>query len=135
MFRKPENSLVGPDDKIEKLWEKSDDKVGIKPLFTVRCRFCYSWVWWKPWTWFRHTRMFVRWSNVLLPVYSGDVFAQDICYKCSKCDYVAIFGVPLPLGYSQEILNRRDNQKHYVPYDAWLDDEQVRKQLETFGYA
>jgi len=78
--------------------------------------------------------MVVRWSNVLRPVYSNDVFAQDICYKCPKCDFIVVFGVPLPLGYANEIRKRRDGQTHYVPYDIWNDDEEIKKQIESLGY-
>ncbi len=62
-------------------------------------------------------------------------YAMDIAYKCPRCDFYTVFGVPTTITHAQKIIELRGNKVDYVlPEEIWLEDDAVARRLERWGY-
>jgi len=140
----------------DRKWEMVDSKVGMKPKFRVLCMDCLVD------KLFHYLQdiiykqdeldigsivcdlmdmrergdfdMFVRevHCTTLTPV-SDKAHANNMHYKCNRCDKVKVFGVPIDKEYYDELRKRRGGDR-YIPKDEWLEDEDKKRQLEGLGY-
>lgn len=132
----------------EEKWGKTDCKVGMYPLFKVVCMDCLvedvmnrffldsS----------KLTFMVVadKWRNgeynmflrevdctTLKPI-SDRAHANNMHYKCDRCDHVKVFGVAIDKEYYDELIKRRGSAR-YIPVELW-DTEKQKKLLMSLGY-
>lgn len=127
-----------PEELVEnEVWEKTNDIVGLKPKEPIFCPMCKAR---EPsikseMTMRRsriHTVADVRIAN---PTNENRPYAMDIAYKCPRCDYYCIFGVPIDIQYAHKILEKRGSKVDYVlPESVWEEDDRVKTRLAKWGY-
>lgn len=121
--------------KIIEMWEKTDDKVGIKPTQPKYCPICtQSGI---------KVEMVLRRSRVhrvadvraLKGVEEHRPYAFDVAMKCPVCDFYCVFGVPTDIEYAQKVIQLRDNNIDFVlPTEDWDEDGRVKEKLAKWGY-
>ena len=123
------------------MWEKTNDKVGIRPTQDIYCPIC------------AHrdppikSKMVMRRSRIHTvadvritrrnndPNSNVRPYACDVAFKCPVCDYYCIFGVPLPMEYAQKVIEMRGGSIDFVlPEDVWEQDDRIVKKMEGWGY-
>lgn len=69
------------------------------------------------------------------PVDGNRPYAMDMAYKCPRCDYYCMFGVPTSIEHAQNILKLRDSKVDFIlPEDAWKENDKIKKRLAKWGY-
>lgn len=116
-------------------WERSDDIVGHRPTFKIKCRMCRPW--WRP-----KVEMLLRNSKLMISVREeakvkevAKVHVHRLNYKCPRCDWVTAFIKPDDTDYILEIQKRRGGQTLYYPgFEVWVQNKFAREKLESLGY-
>lgn len=133
----------------EEKWGKTDCKVGMYPLFKVICSVCTWDFFYRSfgvgggakdiWRRIRNKMadgdfdMFLRETDctTLRPI-SDRAHANNMHYKCDRCDRVKVFGVAIDKEYYDELIKRRGSAR-YIPVELW-DTEKQKKLLMSLGY-
>lgn len=133
----------------DEMWEKRNSYIGMAPTFRVVCEECFI----KRLMELVDTHppneameevnkqyhggdfdMFLREVHVTkLPGISDRSFANNMHYKCDRCDEVKVFGVAIDGEYYEELMKRRKGKARVVPMELW-DDEKKKKILKSLGY-
>ena len=121
--------------KVEELWEKTEDKVGIRPTKTRYCPICTA-SGMKVEMVLRRSRLHrVADVRIMIGLEQHRPYAFDVAMKCPVCDFYCVFGVPTDMEYAQKVIKLRDNSIDYVlPLDEWKEDGRVKEKLAKWGY-
>jgi len=106
-------------------YELTLDVVGIRNKKPVRCVF-------------DNTEMTLRYSMLHhSPELGHKNLHIDLAFKCPKCDWFTVFGVPVPKKHFLHIWNlRRREGVGYIhaPTEEWLKRKEIQKRLKALGY-
>lgn len=118
-------------------WEKTDDIVGLRSREAIYCPMCKA----------REpsikSEMVMRRSRIHTvadlrianPTDGNRPYAADIAYKCPRCDFYCVFGVPIDIKYALKVLEMRGSKVDYVlPEEVWQEDDRVSRRLAQWGY-
>lgn len=104
-------------------WERTNDVLGHRPKFKVKCRFC-------------KVNMIQRYS-VVFPkpnaLHGFTVAGNQIAFKCPKCGYHIRFNIPDDKEYIEKIHRIRAGTYH-SDLEEWQENELIGKQLAALGY-
>lgn len=107
------------------MWRRTNDIMGHEPLFDLVCYHCGS-------------PMFLRHSTTsVLDEDDEDEKRLEMncmCYKCPTCAWFVRFDVRDKTKYINEILDKRQGQVKLIPLDDWMEDTEIKRQLESLGY-
>lgn len=127
-----------PSDLTEnQMWTKTDDIVGLRPVEPIYCPICHAK---EPSV---KVEMTMRRSRIHMvadirianPSDGNRPYAFDIAYKCPRCDFYCVFGVPTDIQYAHKILELRGSKVDYVlPELAWEEDERIKTRMAKWGY-
>lgn len=117
---------------INKKWELTHDKVGVKPRFTPNCWFCKM-------ATGKSEPMVIRLVKMDIV---GNTTAREVSdpimkveFKCPLCAWTTWFYVPVDIQYWGKVLALRRNIPLYYPsHEAWNDDDRIKLQLSLLGY-
>lgn len=112
-------------DKISLDFWKVVDKCHL-PIKPIKCPFCGS-------------TMIMRWSYVHQVKDNHvskekEAHVDDMRFKCKTCSYAPMFGVRVPKGEALQMISARNGSPLYVPIDLWMEDDELKKRLESVGY-
>ena len=98
---------------------KHEDKVGYRPRKPIECPHCEE-------------VMVMRHSSCHA---SGHVYDA---YKCPECDrfirFVPSFACGDDVDYMKKLWKERGERSFLVPIDEWVENEKIKKKLESLGY-
>jgi hypothetical protein len=129
------------EEKIETVenpcWEQISEPVGIRSRDPIYCPICKARepsikVEMKMRRSRIHTVADIRIMN---PTDGNRPYAMDVAYKCPRCDYYCVFGVPVDIKHAHKILELRQGKVDFVlPEEVWHQDAQITKKFERWGY-
>ncbi len=62
-------------------------------------------------------------------------WVEDMAYKCPKCSFWTVFGVPMKKEDAMRVkLEERNGNATFVPIEEWWGDPVIKKQLKDLGY-
>lgn len=118
-------------------WDFVDEPIGIRSKEPIYCPVCKA----------REpsikVEMKMRRSRIHMvadirmanPTDGNRPYAMDIAYKCPRCDYYIMFGVPTHIEHAQKILELRGSKTDFVlPELAWQQDNAIKRRLAKWGY-
>jgi len=121
------------------LWEKTDDKYGLRPKEPLYCPLCACR---KPPI---ESQLVMRRSyihsvpdiRVTFAEKGSTVrpYAADMAFKCPRCDFFIVCGVPLEMEYAQKVIALRDGKENFIlPVDEWDENAEIKSRLKALGY-
>lgn len=114
-------------------WERTDDMIGHKATFPVRCKMCRGKFGQRP-------KMILRNSNVLATkkqLNNKEIkqFVVRQNWKCPRCDWVCAFLILEDKEYVEHLLEKRGGVSIYYPgIEEWSKNRYAKKKLESLGY-
>lgn len=126
---------MATETKVVEMWEKTNDKVGIRPKQPKYCPIC-ALSGMKVEMALRRSRLHrVADVRVEIGIEKHRPYAFDVAMKCPACDFYCVFGVPTDIEYAQKVIQERDNSvDHVLPLEDWEEDGRVKKRLAKWGY-
>ena len=61
-------------------------------------------------------------------------YVDDQRWKCPRCHYTVLFGIPISIDDSKELRDERHGNTSHVPVKRWLEDEFIKSRLKALGY-
>jgi len=62
-------------------------------------------------------------------------WVEDMAWKCPKCDYWTVFGVPMKKEDAKRIrMEEGGGEATYVPIEEWWGDPIIKDKLKALGY-
>ena len=112
-------------------WKQINDVIAVEPSDDIYCPYCKLF-------YGLDNKMMLR-KSVLASSYELEYTNRvvDMYYKCSTCDLVIPFGIPITKEHYDKINKMRIERgigDIYAPTDLWGKDKEIKKRLKDIGY-